>query len=133
MTLGTASAREQARRWAIVVDSDPQMLSYLARGLMFFQPSYRVASAADREHLVEWMAAQAYQVAVLGCLGGSRRDADAAALLGPIPALVTLSCPHRDPGLTRPPRLSELLTAVRASTGRTDITIDLTAVTEVSV
>ena len=133
MTVTGTSAIRADRRWAVIVDSDPQMLSYLGRSLMFFQPSYRVASAAGVEHLAEWMDVQAYEIGVLGCLGSAKRDGEAAALLRLIPALVTLSCAHRDSGIARPPRLSVLLAEVRAASGRTDIEIDLTAMNEVIV
>ncbi len=132
MSTGSRLAHPSDRPWAIIVDSEPAMLSYLARALMFFQPSYRVASAAEIDHLTEWMTTRHYDVAVLGCLGNSALDGRARNILAPVGAVVSLACPHMPAALPRPPRLSALLEQVRISSGQPNLTIDLRALTGVS-
>ena len=134
---GSRMAKPQDRRWAIVAEAEPRLLSYLSKGLMFFQPSYRVASAQTVERLEEWQGVQEYEVAVIGCLGSAEAEHAALALVADIAAVVTVSCDHdfefgRIANLDRPPMLSQLLRSVRESSGRTDISIDLTAMTEVN-
>jgi hypothetical protein len=133
---GSRIAKPQDRRWAIVAEAEPRLLSYLSKGLMFFQPSYRVASAQTVERLEEWQGVQDYEVAVMGCLGSAEAERVALRVVADIAAVVTVSCAHdfelgRDADLARPPMLSQLLRSVRAASGRTEISIDLNAMTEV--
>lgn len=109
--------------WALVLDRDPDMVSYLARALMFFQPGFRVASAVNLGGLAQWLETQTYQVVVEGCLGDGAAEAQLGELLRGVPR-VRLQCEHKqDPtALNRPPRLSVLLTIVQSLV---DGTVDL--------